>query len=607
MAKRLIHPSERPSQYDMQQYEEHLAGIWAEAQAVMQEIDLYYNRLYPIWDESIPQQANRPRYNSPRAPALVDQAVNSVVAYQPQFHRVPLGDQGEDDIAAASRIEHGLQDLFTGSAQSSVAYAPRIAAHHMVRYNYAQTGLMLNQEAFAMPPKKRRGEKKEDFELREWIWKANRHTNSPINIVAPSPTEVLLDPTMKSPPIAIRKVKITGMKLAELTSTKAKRLGDTIVFDSSKGDPYAEYDATEWWSPWWFGVCANNAYYVEPNQWGFQPWNHSFGEPAAIPIGSAFNPAWFIKRAILYNEMSTIKMLDQATVSEQNIIIRAAFAKLRYDGSAAEGAAQLEGGIVSGDGDDWGLLPTPQLAAGSAQYKASLDDMITRTSYSPSAAGFPQSDVDTATNAIILAEATGRTFKGTVVQLEQLFSGTASNALKLTERIPMIYKDSLADIMGGPNPLLPNDINGTYQITADFANVDAVISMQTMQSAQRERKEGLIGSTQYYEKTNQEDPVRIRESIIQDEVRADPEVHFERKQAAMREMGYAKVADRLDEQVAAAKAAEEAAQAQAAPQPPEAPPALGQNGGGGPQPAIPIGPAAVQEGGPLNERPTPRL
>jgi hypothetical protein len=171
----------------------------------------------------------------------------------------------------------------------------------------------------------------------------------------------------------------------------------------------------------------------------------------------------------------------------------------------------------------------------------------------------------------------------------------------------MIYKDSLADIMGGPNPLLPNDINGTYQITADFANVDAVISMQTMQSAQRERKEGLIGSTQYYEKTNQEDPVRIRESIIQDEVRADPEVHFERKQAAMREMGYAKVADRLDEQVAAAKAAEEAAQAQAAPQPPEAPPALGQNGGGGPQPAIPIGPAAVQEGGPLNERPTPRL
>ena len=50
MAKRLIHPSERPSKYDMQQYEEHLAGIWADAQSVMQEIDLYYNRLYPIWD-----------------------------------------------------------------------------------------------------------------------------------------------------------------------------------------------------------------------------------------------------------------------------------------------------------------------------------------------------------------------------------------------------------------------------------------------------------------------------------------------------------------------------------------------------------------------------
>jgi hypothetical protein len=600
MAKHLIHPSERPTKKDMENYDDHLTALWKDAHAVMQEIDVFYDRKYDIWDRNIPQQSLRPNYNSPRAPALVDQAVNSVVAYQPRFHRVPLGKQDEAADAAASRIEHGLQDLFTGSALSSVVYAPRIAAHHMVRYNYAQTGLMLNQESFAMPPKKRKGEKKDDFELREWVWQANRHTNSPIIIVAPSPTEVLMDPTMKSPPIAIRKVKMNGAKLAELTSTKAKKLGDTLIFDNGTKDPDDEYDVTEWWSPWWFGIKADNAYYVEPNQWGFQPFNHSFGEPAATPVGEKFNPAWFIKRAVLYTQRDTIKMLDQATVSEQNIIIRAAFAKLRYDGDASEGAAQLEGGIVTGGPDEWGIIPTPQLAAGSAQYKASLADMITRTTYSPSAAGFPQSDVDTATNAIMLSEATGRTFKGAVVQLEQLFGGTASNALKLTERISKIYESSLSETMGGPNPLLPNDINGIYQITADFANVDAVIAMQEMQSAQRERKEGLIGSTQYYEKTHQEDPTRIRESIIEDEVRADPEVHFERKQAALREMGYAKVADRMDEQLAEAKAAEEAGQQQGG-----ALPQLPQNGGGAALPPIPTGPAAVQKGGPLNGRPTP--
>ena len=226
--------------------------------------------------------------------------------------------------------------------------------------------------------------------------------------------------------------------------------------------------------------------------------------------------------------------------------------------------------------------------------------MIERTTYSPSASGFPQSDVDTATNAIILSEATSRTFKAYVVQLEQLYSSVASNVLKLTERIEKIYTDPLSDIMGGPNTLNAKDINGVYQVTARFENVDAVLAMQAMQSAQRELKEGLIGTDQYYEKTNQEDPIRSRESIINDVVRNNPEIQQEWVLAAMRNLGYAKLADRLGQELRDAKMAEQAP-------PPPLPPEPMQGGGGMPQPPIPVGTAAIQAGGPLNGRDTSPL
>ena len=605
-----IDPTQKPDEQIFKDYTEHMEDVWKEALEDMKLLSSHYTQTANIWADYYKRNPDvprtRPNYHSGLEVALVDQAVDSHLAFEPRFVRVPVGgSQASKD--KANRLEKGLNNVFQDAFTSAPNFATKENGKQLVLHNYTQLGVLLDHDALQKPVRKR-GEDKEDFEWREWEFMSRRNTWNPFRLVVPAPGEVLMNPTEKMPPIAIWRRKMKAFDLEGHCTTKDMQIkarnriykkdnktGYSTQFHMGTYDAYDDVEVEEWWTARWHALKIKDGeiLYVEPNGWGIQPFAHAFGGTAISPAGEDFNVKWWIRQALLYRALPTLTMHNQATAGHHALLMRAAWARMGYRNDAAEGAEQLTGQLLQGEETDWWIEKVPQLPGQSFAHKSELEQSIERATYSRMVAGFQAPNVDTATGMVILSENSHRTFRAAVMEMEQLYSIAGSNILKLLYRMNKEYGEDYASIGAGEHTLNVRDIEDSFYIEAKFEQIDAVVAQQEAQMAMTELDKGLIDKQTYYKTRRYEDPTTITKGIIKDMIYNDPAIQEQLVINALREEGFGEMAEKrqadLDQQTLERLSA----------------PAGG--GGGQPQPpGVLPGPASQPPGAPPMTRSLPQ-
>ena len=568
-------PRERPDQ-DMIEREDHYLGeLWAPGWAECKRAYSYYFRTNDIWAElkkvNPRLAANRPSYHGGRATSLIDHMVASQLAFSPRFTRLPTSDT-EEHKDRANRVEKGLAAVYEDAVRQNQYYTTKVNALQLAICNYTQLFTGLSTEDLALGdldedtgrigrPKQRRGESQDDFEEREWDWMATRFTWNPIRLEAPQLGNVLMDPTTKNPRIAIEHRTYKAYELDNILSMKAK-LGKGENLFTMRGDPYEDIEVIIRWSSRWVGIMekGKRVVFVERNEWGFQPFTHTFGGATDMPIGEEWNPVWYVRQGLLFPVMETLTFDNQRVVATHQILIRQSFARLGYDGDPIEAAKQLLGEILKGKKDQWWIEMTPQLPGGNFAEGEELRRDIEEATQSLGEAGFQVAGVDTATQAIINSERSSRKAIATVAQMEHIYSMATANVMKLTWRMNSVMGIKLIDM--GEHSLRASDLkdksgNPRFHIETTFENVDAVKFLQEKQDARQEIPLGLQSKEGYHVIARHSDPTTINRQVLEDQVRDMPLVHAELERNVMRKLGLSDLADRLE---AEAKVAERASQ-----------------------------------------------
>jgi len=602
-----IDPTSKPTGSDFDDYSRYLDDIWMGAMEDMAVVDGVYYQTENIWADfysryNIPiGQRNRPNFHSGLDAALVEQAVASHMAFQPTFHRVPSG-SGPTHREASARLERGLQAVYYDAMVRAPNLPTTENGKQLQLYNCTQLGTLLDNDSL-VKPQKRDGEKPEDFEEREHEWEFTHLTWNPIKLVVPQPGEVLMDPTETVPGIAVQRKTMkayqlhaeTSMKELKRTTSRHPRYSGSsgTVFAMSGMDAYDEVETETWWSARWVGlrVKGGEMLYLEPNMWGIQPWIQVFGGNAIMPSGEPWDVRWWVRQSLMWREIPTLRMLNQAMASHHAILQRAAWARMGTTQNPSEAAAQLAVGVLAGNLYDLCVEQTPQLPAASFQHLSNLQDMVERTTFSSLMAGFRQAGVDTATGMIIQAENANRTFKANVTKLEHLHTIGGSNVLKLKTQIGEELTNDYGRIKIGEDVLDDKDIGGKFHIQARFKQIDPVVQQQAVREALVLWSSGLVGDEYIYRVAGIEDVSGTRKDAIASMARRDPELIEQLKIDALREEGMLELADRRQDELDRIKM--ERARAEAAGGAPQ----------GTPQGAPPVAPPGGAPGGPPGRPP----
>ena len=546
---------ERPTVEQINADRTHLEGVWTGALAEMQRADEIYNGTYNIWTwfetpgHSVPEAvATRPQFHSARGYALVKHAVDANMSLYPKWHREPVR-AGKEHEERADRIEKALSAITRDAFLRSYQHPSKVTGQHLIMYNYAALFVGLDDRLLLEQPRRKRGEDKEDFEVREWEWESSRNGWNPIKLEAVTPGTVLMDPFRKMPDLAIRRRKLFAYELADLTTTKARKLGNEVEIYEIASDPYEQVEPTERWTAFWYVIMAPSGkiLWAEPNTWGFMPFMQTWAGDVTGLVGQDLKPEDLVRQSMVRQESDNIVMHDQSYAANHQIIQRAAFAKTIYDGDASDAAKKMEGDIIPGTEAEWGVEKVPNLAPQSMTHQENLRKQIEETSYSLTMAGITDTGLDTATQAIMQSEASNRKIAAVREQMNHIYSIAGSNMLRLGVRLPQELPD-LDSISIGKDKLDPKDIAGNFRIEASFEAVDPVVFAQEKQAAREELRDKLISRAHYHRIARHENASEMEKEIIKDILRELPGVQAELVEAALREEGFGKLADEQERQ-----------------------------------------------------------
>ena len=541
----------------------HFTEIWQPGIDAAIKNESFYHGTYNIWrwfatpGEATPAAiAGRANYHSGRGHALIKHAVDANLAMFPQWHRPPIG-KGKEHKDAAERIEKGLDAVGRDAFLIHYAHPPKASGKDMVSQNYAAIYVGLDAVALSTRPTKIKGEGQDDFEQREWEWEVRRNGWNPIRIEGVPIGSVFMDPTLKTPDVAYRVRKLRSYQLHDLTVTKAaqlKTLGEVIDIHEIGADPYNEITVIERFAPDYYSIRLagnpegggdNGMLWIEKNTWGFVPFAQAWAGESTELIGQGFKTKDMVEGSMLHHAADTLVMHDQAVVAHHQLLQRTAWAKTGYRGSAAEAATQLEGDILSGDELQWWLEKVPVLAAQSFQHLQYLRDQLEEITYSMQLAGYHQTGVDTATQAIMLSESSNRKIISVRTQLEALYSIAGTYVLRLVKRLADEYPD-VGDIVLGKEKLSSKDIGDNYKVFARFESVDPVVFAQQKQEAREEVAAGFLDWEGYQRIARRENIQEVRKNIIKDTIKQLPRVLAQEQEFALREEGFGKLANEME-------------------------------------------------------------
>ena len=561
MAEMAFDPEKAPDEEMIDRQEKVLEQSWADAFQDMGRAYAFYNGEYNIWEDiervNPDEKGMRPNYVSPRASALIDHAADAALSISPRFHVQPVG-KGKENKSKADNVEAALQELFEDAFRWQPAHPPRANTIQLLVANHTILFVGLRAEGIETPPERRDGENAEDFEFREFEWEAQRGSQNPLTLEVPSHGEVLLNPLEATPRVAIRRRRIRAYDLRAQTMAEIER-GNTeaVLFDRST-DPYEEIEVVEWWSARWYVLKdkAGKRLYTKRG-WGVQPFVHTFGVAATTPIGQDANVKWLVRKGLLFDQMQTIIMHDQAVIGHHALLERAAWARTGTSLNPADAAQRMTGPILQGEEKDFWLEKTPALASGSFAHVENLERIMEQSSYSLQQAGFPSvgTGANTATGAIILSEKTGRKFKLYQVRMGHQYGVAGGVWLRLAKMLAKANPERFSEIGVGEHPLRASDIEN-YRVQATFENIDQVAFMQEKAAAKEDVKDGLSSRKRYFGVARVENASQEEKDIQQDALRLDPEIAALESIATLREAQFYELADERERRLRESKMAQ---------------------------------------------------
>src|SRR3990167_7844124 len=167
----------------------------------------------------------------------------------------------------------------------------------------------------------------------------------------------------------------------------------------------------------------------------------------------------------------------------------------------AEAVAQS--GIAVGKKDSAWLLARPAMAPFVEQVEQSLLRRIETATFNLQAAGFKESGVDTATQQMILTNASQKKFIPAQKQLENLATGIMQRIFKQAQ--VLFEKGVVTSITAQGIRLNADDLDGITDCAVTFPSVDPVVKQTLMGVSMEEVARGLKTEKEHYEEFGGED------------------------------------------------------------------------------------------------------
>lgn len=518
--------SEKPNDKFINDAQQYLMTTWQGAHADWVTLDSFLHLTYAVWVKlSEAEKLVRPDYRPSKPANIVKNAVNQMMALHPKVHRNPVGNSAnkEEDADAA---EVGLGAILTDAAMRAMDHPFKTAAAHLVHYNYAVMGIM------PVFPKNGRDKK------------GNRiHVHSPnfnpIEITAPNPTTVLMDPTDKEPPYAIRRGRMSAIRIFELSQNK-KRLGrvDAVLFDMEpyKDSPFTEVDFVEYWTAKWkaFRVPARNdqvasaegqLLWVEMNTMGFLPYTHAFGSLGIAPSDLDKVDPRYQARGILWDVRDSIRLQAQARNAKMQNLIDTVFAPLLTPEDAEElKRAFARGDDVIGNIEDpekTRPLATNQVPRWVFEVDRELGEDIEEGTLNRSLAGLREPGVVTVGQQGQLDTSARKQFDLPLAQLENMVTIIGSRVYQLVDNMKQM--EGVIGAQG--NHLRKSWLHGEYNCDIGFEPTNPALELQSREISLREVEAGGKDWETHWEEAEGVTNVSERwKRLARQQVRLSPEM-----------------------------------------------------------------------------------
>lgn len=559
----MLDPTIKPTpamQQDVGNYYKHWTDEWEGCRTLWSETDEFYQQSYSLWPGlSEVERKKRPNYHSSRATNAIDHAVDTQLAFEPSAHRPPTGKSPEHK-ADADEIENVIVGMLTRTFARHPLHPPKVAGRQLLQYGYTPVGgPFWNTNDEPKRPKKLASESKEDFAARENDWKVMRESITPMEILVPGPTEVLMDYRYTHPALAMHIVTMSKHELMELSKDRVTRKQSEMAWELPKGaDEYEEIELLVLWSAYWQSMWTMEQQihiFTMRNWMGYQPWMHGFAGLGQMPSNREEFDIKFLAKGLLDPIKQGIRLRDQRLSGTHELVMKAAFVKEGTSGDAQDMARQLEeSDLLHGQPDSLWWERAPDLPQWAFAEGTEINDDIEQGSFTLALGGFRQQGVSTVGQQLILSGAANKKFAGPIKVIETLFSHVGENMCHLAINVPK--NTGRKSLKIAEWELTPTKLHHNTNIQIRFMQVDPVAAIQERNQAMVEFDKGLLDKEGYWSVAGKEDATSIRQRLYEDQVFASERVTALGQAAVLKQFGFRRLAKRMVDEATAGETEE---------------------------------------------------
>ena len=529
-----IYGPAKPDPKEVMDFKVHYDNLWSGARAKWDVALAFYLRTRAVWIDAkgveIQGSENRSCFQPSTGTSIVDHAADQHFAYSPKVHCYPAGD------GKAHNEKAGLKEKWmTAVLNDCAGKVPYLLFRQIIKqfgiYGYSPVlGPTLNLDDMPEEPPEPEREKDDDderynrkvksYQVALRVYKGGKINFNPFRIEVPPPSWVLMDPFDLEPTCVITVLKVETWKLNEFAVKKKMeqlRGAQREVYDVPAVDEknrFTMVDCTELWTPYWHELYRGTSVgadriFSEPNPWGFIPAAHAYSgngmESAAVEKRRDRDPAQLCVGLLepVFDELIMLAM--QINGQHQAAMDDSYPHPMAEDEEQALQLARAvtESGVGVGKKDSAWYMVRPAMAPFVEQVEQSLLRRIEVATFNLQASGFKEAGVDTATQQMILTNASQKKFIPVQKQLENLVTGLAQRIFKQAQIL--FDRGIVSSITVQGVTLTLDDIDGITDCAVTFPSVDPVVKQTLMGLSMQEVAAGLKTEREHYEEFGGED------------------------------------------------------------------------------------------------------
>src|SRR3990167_443357 len=483
-----IYGPAKPDPKEVMDFKVHYDNLWSGARAKWDVALAFYLRTRAVWvdgkGEELQGSENRSRFQPSTGTSIVDHSADQHFAYSPKVHCYPAGE------GKAHQEKSGLKEKWmTAVLNDCAGKVPYLLFRQIIKqfgiYGYSPVlGPTLNLDDMPEEPPEPEREKDDDderynrkvksYQVALRVYKGGKINFNPFRIEVPPPSWVLMDPFDMEPTCVITVLKVETWKLNEFAVKKKMeqlRGAQREVYDVPAVDEknrFTMVDCTELWTPYWHELYRGTSVgadriFSEPNPWGFIPAAHAYS-------GNGMESAAVEKRRDRDPAQLCVGLLEP--VFDELIML----------------AMQINGQHQAAMDDSY-----PHPMAADEEQVLQLARAVTES----------EAGVDTATQQMILTNASQKKFIPVQKQLENLVTGLAQRILKQAQIL--FDRGIVSSITVQGVTLTLDDIDGITDCAVTFPSVDPVVKQTLMGLSMQEVAAGLKTEREHYEEFGGED------------------------------------------------------------------------------------------------------